>query len=253
MDGLKHAWDAATQDLAVWLIRALITTLVVTLMWWFWERIRRAILRLLGRTPAPPTQAQQPDWQEGYAVRLWPLDRLRQGVVIAPRTRLLVIDRDVVQFELEPGKYAGSDLGRRLARHAVGAGAMAVQVPDGGIQFERTLGAELEGRADAMAGGVRLGLNVDPHGFGKLARSSRLRNGVLTKDDVFAFVEEVVQPRLAQIAEHPAMPGVGSETVMQQIADHLHQELGLVGSVDSTVPAVPAAAHLNVPAHGPTS
>lgn len=237
---LGQAWHAATKDLSVWLIRALITTLVVSLLWWFWERVRRAAWRVLGR-PGPRSDADGPgpEWRDAYLARLWPIPLLRRGLVVADGTRLVVFDHGVVQFELPSGRYSGREVTRRLARHAVGDAAVALQMADSGMAIDRVFGTSAAGDPGGR-GTMSVGLTIDARALDRLKQSPLLRDGVLTKDKVFEMVDDVVTPWLAQAgAAHDPVASCMPDHVSGQVAARLHDQLGLVGSVH----AVPPAAH----------
>lgn len=84
------------------------------------------------RTPAEPalpkeTEPLRPEWPAGSIARTVVVDALRNGFPVAPRTKLMVIDRGVRQFSLEPGQYTANDFKLRLRSHDIGPRAHGLQ------------------------------------------------------------------------------------------------------------------------------
>lgn len=226
VDTLTQAWHTATKDMAVWLIRALITTLAVTAMWGFWERIRKAVFRRMGWKDTRKTPEVGTEWRDPYLVRVWPLPLLRGGLTVADGTRVAVYDHALVQFELPAGEYSARDINRRLVRHAVRDTAIGVQVADEGMLLERQSPAGDKG-TDGGRGFMSVGLSVDAQMLDRLRTSPLVKDGVLTRESVFDLIDSAVFPSLAS-----------STLPADAIASRLRDQLGLIGLVHQAPPAV---------------
>jgi hypothetical protein len=68
-----------------------------------------------------------PQWPSDLIARSVAVRVLRNGFPVAPRTRLIVIDRGVRQFSREPGKCSASAARQVLEKHSISKGAHALQ------------------------------------------------------------------------------------------------------------------------------
>lgn len=242
---MENWWTELTTQLwpadDPWLLRTLLGAMAAALMWRFWAVIERNGRRVLGLPPReePTPTRPPPQWRGTEIVRVWPIDALRRSHVVAPGTRIAVVDRGTVQFEIPPGSRPTDVFERQRARHALGVSAVGLQFPAAVVEVSHAilgLPSRDGKKTDAV---LKLHVGVDASRPQKLVQSAPLRDGVISIAEVQALVEESARPwlevRCAGL-DTGAVIGQGgalAEELNRYFATHLFETHGLVGSVRS--------------------
>lgn len=225
-ESFASIWTAVTTDFWVWLIRALITTAAVSVMWWVWDRVRRGVGRAVGTSVDAGPPVAGPDWTAADVLRLRSPEWLRRGAVVAEGSRVFVVDRGVLQCEFRAGTHGADVVAQRLRTHDVGAGAVVFQVSERAVTLERPW--KVSGH-DGL-GPVQVVLGVDAARLAGIKDGLLARHGVLTRDDLYGLVDEVAAP---------VFEGGGAmEAITSDLVERLRDEWAITAQVHLPPPPV---------------
>lgn len=226
-DELQAAWNVIGKDLWVLIAQGLITTIAVSLIVRFWARIWTPLRGWLGIAELPAAAGGAGEWRDTDVARSLSLPVVRAGLTVPEGTRLVVVDRGVVQFDFPAGTYSHRAVNQRLAKHDVGSEAVVLQVPTTDVLLERTLPIGASDHACLFVS-MRLGLSVDPLAVARLATSASMSDGVLTQSEVSRVVDDVAARWLTADAGGHRQ---GGYVLPEQVIRTLHESLGLVGRI----------------------
>ena len=222
----------------VWLLRTLVGAIAVALMWKFWGSTESHLRALVGLPPSVPEVTKPPsDWQGTEIVRVWTLPSLRRARVVAPGTRLAIVDRGVVQFELPAGSPLPGRLDALARKHALSSSAQAIQFPAAVVDINHVVVGLSSCSGQPVDAIIKLHVGVDPRSPQRLVESAPMRDGVISVSEVQSLIEDAVRPwlqaRAEQIDEGVATNSVASlanemETFLRSRFFDPH---GLVGGV----------------------
>lgn len=200
-DFIQWAEGVLRADLA----RSVIVSASTGLLLLFWRQIWRASLRAAGREKlAQPKPAET--WPSDDLARVYTPEDVKSGLVVAPGTRMVIVDGGIKQCALGAGTYSGKDVERLLRKYAIRKSGVALQYSTTPLEVH----ARVDGvRADTSAE-IVLDVRVEDDRAEKLLTWVPLRDGVAGAADVQHLMKDKVgawlQPRLQTLLA----PGSGT-------------------------------------------
>lgn len=161
-----------------------------------WSQVDSLIRRRLGWSAGDDPSRPPPQWQGTEIVRVWTLDALRGARTVAQGTRMAIVDRGVVQFELPAGSPLPGRLDALAKKHALSATAQALQFPAAVVDVSQAIVGLASSSGDPVDAIIKLHVGVDPRSPQRLVESAPIRDGVISVAEVQALVEESVRPWL---------------------------------------------------------
>ena len=169
---------------------------------WRWRAARKS-----GQAQALlPMELQRPlpAWPEELLARTVSIDALRGGFPVAPRTRMLVLDRGVRQFSREPGPCTASDVKRLFEAHNIGSGAHGLQYLTIPVELDSAVtGCKSKDGYTDVESIVNVQVRVDDASAERLAEWHLSHDGVVEAVEVAqtlaVTIEQWLKSRTAQL------------------------------------------------------
>lgn len=220
-----------------WLLRTLLGAIAVAAMWRFWGAMERSLdLGESGGSETPHGPAEE--WRRSEIVRLWTVDAAASASVVAPGTRLAVVDRGAVQFELTGAANPCKAWRRLMTKHAIGPSAIALQFPVAAVEVDHVVLGLLSQSGLPIDVVIQLHVGINTRQPRRLLASAPMRDDVVSVAEVQELVEDVARPWLearVRALDAGALSGASAGTLAEELDQFLASRFfdanGLAGSV----------------------
>ncbi len=240
---LRAWWSWALGVLRDNLARTILITIVMGVLASFWKRLAGVAMDAAGKEPGRPRPA--PTWGPGQLARVYAIEDLRSGLVVAPGTKLVVVDRGLKQCVLEPGTHTAREASRLFTRHAIQKSGVGLQYATTPLELHAAVTQEPAG----PVADVVLEVRILEERAEKLLGWVPLRDGVAEASEVQQLIEDKVRPwieeRLGELSVQAVVPSHGR--LRDELEPFLNQQVfaehGLAATVRSVIFGTRSAEH----------
>lgn len=229
------AYGIVRANLGQWALMAAVTGLLTALRTRIWE----GLLRATGRdTPEHPMPAQT--WPPDDLARVYNAEDLKSGLVVAPGTRLVLVDGGIRQCTLGAGTYKAKEVERLLRRYAIRKSGLALQYSTMPLEVHAAINS-LPKSTTTMRADVVLDVRIEDARAEKVLDWVPLRDGVADVADVQRIIQDKVGPWLHEKLAPMMLSSVPiGSALASELEPFLNEQVfaphGLVASVRSVLP-----------------
>jgi hypothetical protein len=215
----QGVWQKIQENIPLWIAYATVSTLVGGTVAFIARRMLRHVgVAVQESPPHAPIVRPRTTWPADELARTFLADQLRDGFVVSPGTRLVVLERGVQQFALDPGTYDAGRVGTLFRRHAIKS-AMVLQHTTSPFEMAHDVTGLACRGGQAFDATVKVSLRVDTATAGRVLEWHLARDGVVRTAALDALVWDWAEPWL-----HSRVATLGADDVATA-GPALHKEL----------------------------